>query len=660
MRLSEIYIAIETGKGPAIPEDQAFAILVAIEHLAQIEGLPVLALDFSAPQFGAKFTFQLGDLQGSWVGRSQYLVWRNLILNAQMRFAPGDVDGDPWSSLRRAERLWKKKEWTNQYSLYPLLPPGTHPRDVTDALLSNVREELVPTMRLQFRAGVSEFRRLFENDLALRTGLLPDALPSPLPGVRNHQLLTRMSPEIEGWRHSLLDREVIIALNYLNRLAIAGHRLNGKNDTLVDLRVAICDLPNPTEVDVPSIELGTLRSYVSLVRCSLGGPDPRKNPAEQAWADLRTAARVAGCETSFLWSLGKPAAYRNLCPWEVSETIALEIIDSYLNSSMPSQCRRGCEQFDALREKVSSELLPPFPLGIRRRPPPPPQQPKPALCPDPVKTAWGSLFARLREYGWEQKHLSNLSYIRVRATMAGIVPQALSQSFIDALLGDITMVQDRTRLRAAVLVIKKLSGDANFIDLPDISPPEDHRFTHGGPSPQAAAELEEIMDRMNVAASTRRSYRVAVGVVTDAMGHPDIPLNVILKTDMSAFDLGIHEPRRKPHMGVIKSIHDFLELHWTPAWQELHRVVAGTGMTALVNPVPKVLSWNPSTDPQNLTKEWAKGLDRKFRSTLMSPPHGRADIAKALARHLAAFDALHGIPEVARTGLLPSRIGPIR
>ncbi len=55
MRLSEIHAAIEAERGPAIPQGKAFATLVAIRRLAQIEGLPVSALDFSAPSFAAKY-----------------------------------------------------------------------------------------------------------------------------------------------------------------------------------------------------------------------------------------------------------------------------------------------------------------------------------------------------------------------------------------------------------------------------------------------------------------------------------------------------------------------------------------------------------------------------------------------------------------------------
>ncbi len=660
MKLSELHTAIEAGRGPDLNNDQSFATLVAIEHLARIEGIPVSALDFSAPQFGAKFAYQCSGLGELWPGRTQYLAWRNLILNAQMRFMPGDVDADPWASLSRAERLWKDRRSATLSGLYSRLPPDTHPRGVTDALLAQIQEGMTLTVPPPFRAGVNAFRQLFRNDLALRTGLLPKVCPNPLPGIRDHQLHSSLSPEINAWRNSLSDREVILALDYLNRLAIAGGRLNGKTDTLEDLRVALCDLPAPEEVDIPSITGRTLRIYVNQVRHTLGGPDPRKTPAEQAWADLRAAARTAGCETSFLWALGKPAATRGLFPTGISENVALELMGSYENASMWSHFRRGCEQFDALRGKIPPDLLPPSPLGIQCPPRRSPRALKPVLPPDPTKTSWGELYARLRGHGWKPSQLSNLSYLRVRATAAGIAPNDLNQSFTDILDREATDVTDRNRLRAAVLGITALSKDLAFSDLPNLSPPGYTKFTHGGASEKARDELEELMEFMHAAATTRRSFRVAIGVLTDAMGRPDISLTEIFEADPDAYDFGAHEPRRKVHVNKIRNLRDFHDLAWTPAWRKLQQLVVGTGMTAQLNPVPKVLSWNPGGDPRSLTKEWAQRFDLELRSTLKNPPHGRADLAITLARHLSAFDALQDIPAVAGSRLLPPKIGPIR
>jgi hypothetical protein len=182
-------------------------------------------------------------------------------LNAQLLFAPGDVDADPWGSLGRAGRLWKTKKNASFHDLYLNIPPGTHPREVTDALLGKVHEEIPPEMEPRLRAGLNSFRQLFRNDLALRTGLLPDVCPKtlrPLPRIRGHQRFANMSPEIETWRDGLADQNTVFSLNYLNRLAIAGGRLNGKTDTLDDLRLALCDLPNPAEAGVPSINPQTI------------------------------------------------------------------------------------------------------------------------------------------------------------------------------------------------------------------------------------------------------------------------------------------------------------------------------------------------------------------------------------------------------------------
>jgi hypothetical protein len=284
MKLSEIHAVIEAGRGPELCGDQAFATLVAIEHLARIEELPVSALDFAAPGFSAKYRYERKDLSDAWSGRAQYLAWRNIILNAQMRFAPGDVDGDPWRSLGRAQRLLTGRETSPLYGLYTLLPAGTHPRGVTEALLIRVGEAIPPAERKKFRAGVNAFRQFFQNSLALRSGLLPDARPRPLPGLRDHRLLAHMSPEIEAWRNSLSNRAVILALDYLNRLAIAGGRLNGTTDSLDDLRLALCDLPSATESGVPPIQAHVLRRYIGGVRGALGDRETRLG---RPLADLR-------------------------------------------------------------------------------------------------------------------------------------------------------------------------------------------------------------------------------------------------------------------------------------------------------------------------------------------------------------------------------------
>lgn len=253
----------------------------------------------------------------------------------------------------------------------------------------------------------------------------------------------------------------------------------------------------------------------------------------------------------------------------------------------------------------------------------------------------------------------SLSGLRGHAIAAGIAPNGLDQAFINDLERKLCHTVERTRLRAAVLGLIELRANPAFSSLPDLTPPL-QKSSHGGQSPKVRAELEELMVFMNAAPTTQRSFCLAVGILTDAMGRPDISLKEILQADMSAYDLGPHEPRRKVHADKIRNLREFIELPWTPAWRELQGIVTGTGMPLLDNPVPKILSWNPGSYPDAITKEWAQILDRELRSTVKNPPHGRADLAKTFARHLAAFDALHDISMVAGSGLLPPRIGAVR
>jgi hypothetical protein len=52
--------------------------------------------------------------------------------------------------------------------------------------------------------------------------------------------------------------------------------------------------------------------------------------------------------------------------------------------------------------------------------------------------------------------------------------------------------------------------------------------------------------------------------------------------------------------------------------------------------------------------------DRKLRSTVLHPPHGRADLAGTCVNNVRRLDRLHDITEVAVSGLLPPAIGTYR
>lgn len=361
MKLLDIHAALEAGQ--LLSEDQAFATLVAIEQLAAIEGMPVRTLDLTAPQFAQ--AYPLHDAPTIGMGRPRYQAWRKTILDAQMLFDPGNVDGDPWISLGRAEILGAGKPNATLYNFWKNLPAGTPPWDVAETLVGEIFQALSEHRAERFRAGFASFLQLFDNDLARRTNLLPSKKPARLPKKHDHFRLVPMAPELRDWRTSLPAHGTVNALDYLNRLCLAAGRLNGKTDTLEDLRHSLPDLPNPESLGLPPLTKVVLRAYVTRLLRALGGRDPHLNAVEQAWSDLRTAARAAGCETSKIWAIGKPAASRGIPPSRITAADVTDIMRSYRSNSMPAKCCKGCTQFDALRGILPNTSLPRDPLGIR-------------------------------------------------------------------------------------------------------------------------------------------------------------------------------------------------------------------------------------------------------------------------------------------------------
>lgn len=274
--------------------------------------------------------------------------------------------------------------------------------------------------------------------------------------------------------------------------------------------------------------------------------------------------------------------------------------------SMPATCRKGCEQFDALRGMVPDSALPTEPLGIRHVP-----QRVAARCRKPTSAMlarqranreWEELYAAIRSLGWSSRKIgATFSPLRARCVEQNYTPWDLTQESHRAIEACASGTK-RLGLRNAARHLRALGRlDQRFASFLEVLPEITRRRTHGGVPEDCTEELEELLDFMNVAMSTRRSYRVAVGVAADALGRPDITLADLLHTDMSAFDLGSHEPRGSTHMGKLRSLREFRELPWTKTWRDLQAVVVASGIGAKDNPVPKVLSWRPGPEPSGVS-----------------------------------------------------------
>ena len=166
---------------------------------------------------------------------------------------------------------------------------------------------------------------------------------------------------------------------------------------------------------------------------------------------------------------------------------------------------------------------------------------------------------------------------------------------------------------------------------------------------------------MGAAPTSSRQVKLAVGVLADRLHLDDTAgLQDICNIDLETVEWGCPSSKAKTYSLKVSQLQKYVGLPWTKDWKTLQQLVRESGFGLLKNPVPKLLSWDPGPSPRTVTREWAQKLDRELRSTLLNGPHGRADLAKTLAGHLAAFDELREIPEVATSGLMPKPIGPVR
>tara|TARA_R110002012_G_scaffold208038_14_gene378103 strand:+ start:153 stop:2108 length:1956 start_codon:yes stop_codon:yes gene_type:complete len=651
MKISEIYTTIEAGN--FLDGDEGYVAMCAIELLARVEGVPVLALDLAAPSFALAYPFEKRDIRG-WRGVAHYLAWRACILNVQMLATPGDIDANPWRSICRIEQFATKSSNAVLTDLALYLPAQTHPTDVTDALIGTTYGRLEHSEQVRFRAAVNRLHRLFNFDLAQQSGLLPAVQPALFPGLRDHHAQAPMAPDIEAARGFLSRENALRGLNYLHRLAFAGGLMNGVDDTLEDLRRALVKLPVPEDVGVPPITPYLQNVYINSIVLEIGGRDYRLSETEQAWSDLRKAARGAGYETSALYNLSMPAAAQGMMPSEITPSWVEGLITYHKfreDRTTPTQCRVGCEQFDALRNVLPKELFPVEPLGIRRTPPRVKQPPQPK---DPIVAAWDALYNEIKQSALLSEEYKHLWYIRREAITASLPPQEITQDWL-LKLQDTCPSDRRSAVYGGIENLRKISGFQN------LKPLRTRKQRHGGLPGGLAQDLEEVLTEMGAAPTSSRQVKLAVGVLADRLHLDDTAgLQDICNIDLETVEWGCSSAKAKTYSLKVSHLQKYVGLPWTKEWKTLQRLVMEAGIGLLKNPVPKLLSWGPGPSPRTVTLEWAQNRDRELRSTLLYAPHGRADLAKTMAGHVAAFDRLRALPEVAASGLMPNPIGPVR
>ncbi|MGI1661040.1 hypothetical protein ACRDNQ_02270 [Palleronia sp. KMU-117] len=670
--LHQIYLALQDG---SLRHANPQAAIAALDVVSHFHGLPLAMLDLDAPKFALAFPRdQVPDFAQPVFGREvpRYRQFRNTVLDCQMLADPGDVDGSGWFSLQRLARLCLGDTARALSGVTSVIPRGTEPGDLDRDLALSTERTLDGRPRSAFRHGLSLIDRLHDFDLARKSGLLPAERIGRLPTRKDHAGLEPLPITLRALRDAS-PRSTQNAIDFLWRLAVAAGVFPRGDDP--SLEAFAQRLPELARLDPACHGLAlsgrTLNGYYQrLVRVlvSAGCPDPRVSPPRASWRRLHKAAAAAGVNPAELYPVSSRAVRDGLGPGEVTPAWFAQTC-AMLDSTGSSLFNRGAVAFDGLRgdSGIPPELLPAEPSGMRRArrrrgTPAPPPAPRPAKELDSWVEAWVQLFAAARAEGFDNASLHPLYRLRAQAIRARLAPRDLTVDWIVDLLE-----QDSAGLSSAIYASTRLLDSfAGHARLRDLVQPEKlaaevyaRRHDRRPLSRPLEAALEETLDLMGARGSYRREAAAALKALVEVSGTYS-NLDKLLRRRFDAFDWSPFGDREKAYILVLTRLRDFRNLPWSDNWRALQRTVVGAGVPMAENPVPRLLPYAERLEPSELDASWARETDRRLRSTVLNPPHGRADLAGTFANNIRRLDRLHAIAEVAASGLLPPRIGTYR
>jgi hypothetical protein len=670
--LHDIHTALQAG---TLRTDNPVAAIAALDVLVSLHDLPLSALDLDAPKFARAFPQNRVPEIARPVFKGEvvrYRMFRNTILDCQMIADPGNVDDAPWNSLRRLVRLCLGAGENTIYSLVAFLPNGVMPGDLSRDLALSTDSTLGRPERARFRRGLSILDALHEHELARASGLLPAERIGWLPRVNDHAILEPLPPALRALRDGA-PTHARGAVGFLWRLAVAAGVFQRCEDpTLEDLGRRYSDLvsldPAQFELVLSDRSMRLYARHFVHALVAAGCDDPRASSSAAAWRELKALTRAAGFRTARLDEVAKAALCEDLEPGALTPSWFAEGLARH-DRQRAQVFRAGAYLLDALRDddRVPQRLLPVEPTGVKRlrRPkgsPKPTPAPRPSKVVAPTDAAWMTLFAAARAQGYDDERLHPLYTLKRLAIASELAPRELTVEWLVGVLN-----REVAPKRSAIYASTRLLDE--FVDhpavglmVPDAKMADAVMAKRRDRQPlpkQVAAELGETLAVMGAGDSTRREADAALKALVEVSGTSS-DLDELLRQDFVHLDWGPFAGRAKGYKLALDRLRVFRELPWTDGWRALQRVVIAAGVPMSQNPVPRLLPYAKGREPFQLDTPWAAETDRTLRSTLLNPPHGRADLALTFASNIRRLDALHGIGAVAASGLLPPQIEAYR
>ncbi|MER2510354.1 MAG: hypothetical protein ABTQ27_16615 [Amaricoccus sp.] len=650
-----------------------YVVRTALSLLTRIVGLPLAAIDLPPPRLSIAFPkHAMPEAARAVFGakRTLYQAWRRVLLDAQMIMTRGPVDDDPWDGIARAARLSMGQGAADAIWAAARRFRGEPPGGLTLSRAATVEAELPRKERPRFRHAIRVLADLHDHELAVATGLLPPRF-GPLPPGSRFQDHVALPPCLAA-AVATAPTAARMSLAYCWTMAVrTGEFPEDADPTIAELfaesrwdRLFKAD-PNANGVVLARKSWRACLHQARRLLTAVGAPDPRIGTAADDWAALTKHARETGRRVDTLSTLAALAKTQGLRPSEITSVWVAERLAS-LGAAVRGRLRRACLFVDALRleRSIPGALLPPAPTGIVRARRPRGDRSAPAVPRrdiDPLEQSWIDLGAALRRAGASQDDLNAVSAVRAEAIRQGSTPGTLDRAWFEQRRANVSTrtaakISRSARLFDAFRAHPELRG---HLPAAPIGTLQDRRRTTAEAGRTVAVDLARLLEAQGASASTHRAASVAVHAAAEALsrqGRSAEPASLadILRADFNALDWGRHAPRAEEHILALSRLRAFEDLPWTPEWRRLQATVVEAGIAMRDNPVPALLRRADGCGPAALDIPWAVGIDRELRRA------GRADLARSFAAATRRLDALHAVPALAGSGLLPPVVGSVR
>ena len=643
-------------------------IRTALALLTQIVGLPLAAIDLAPPHLSVAFPKgRMPDAARAVLGAQmpRYHAWRRILLDAQMLAMRKPVDDDAWDGLRRVTRLTISANAADAIGVAARYFPGEPPSSITHRRAVAVEAGLTRLKGCSFRRAIKIILDLHGHELAGETELLPPIF-DPLPPRSRFQGHLQLPAGLRAAVATASTAERM-SLAYFWTIAVrTGEFCADADPTIAEVlgggrwnRLCAID-PNPHGV---ALTRGSWRAYMHRARrllAAAGAPDPRVGTVAEAWAVLAKLAREAGISADRLSPLAASAKKDGLRPTDVTPVWVAERLTASQNMKRERALRGACLVFDTLRSasSIPGYLLPASQTGVlrvrRRRGDPVPASTARPRNVDPLEHGWIALFAALRRAGASDNDVHPAYAVRAEAKRQGRAPLGLDRIWFEETRSGLSR-QTAIKFGQCARLFDRFRAHPDLRDhLPEasIGALDDRRRSADDLAPTISAELDRLLDRQGAAASTRRQASIAVRAAAEALarhmtaGRPS-SLSTILSAPLEDLNWGGHASRTDDHMEVLARLRAFEDLPWTPAWRRLQAAVVSAGVAMRDNPIPALLRRADGRDPAELDSAWAVEIDSGLRRAV------RFDLARTFAAATHRLDALHDVPALARSGLLP-------